>query len=666
MKNLYTLLAFILFTGLTSFGQGKVYYDSRSRFYLGFNFGGTYHSNTEIDVNRLYRAGAGFTFGYSFGMKPGNLLSLDLQARYLLAAYRGLSDSKYTLNSTTEDLLNNGTPLSQPYEDYKNAYGYYVPNFHSWVNDWSLELKLNTNRLRENTGWNFFVLGGIGTVRYNTDIDLYDNNVAGVVKPEADLFEKGVFINDYETSVVDKRDWMPSFGMGIERQITPNASFQVMGRMTWTRNNDFDGLANTIIGQPSSANDRYHYASAGIKFYLRGRKNAYIEDDEDPIVRPNPNPPVQGQKPVARFTIPKTSPVTVTIPDYTLFALVQNVAGKQNITLRQNGQIVSNYNYNANTDKLSYSANLIQGQNTFTVSAVNNFGKAEDQTVIIYNPVNTVNPPIVTITNPGTSSVTVGSNVFNFVSTVLNVSNKQNISMFVNGNSFTNFNFNTSSKQVTATLNLVSGKNVITITGSNSDGTDSKTTDIIYRVSNSGPPPVVTFIKPSVNPFQTNLSSANIVATVSNVASKNDVTVRFNGIITNNFVFNANSGQVSLTTNLSNGNNSIEVKGVNQFGQDMASTIIVYQPSQTVQPPIVSINTPSNGASFAVATASVQGTALYVNSKNDITVRVNGQLVSNFNFNITTKLVTFTTNLLDGNNSIQIIGVNTDGQDQDL
>ena len=664
MKNLYTLLAFILFTGLTAFGQGKVDYDSRSRFYLGFNFGATYHSNTEVDVNRLYRGGAGFTFGYSFGMKPGKLLSLDLQARYLLAAYRGLSSSKYTLNSNTDDLLNNGAALSQPYKDYQAVHGYYVPNFHSWVNDWSLELKLNTNRLRENTGWNFFVLGGIGTVRYNTDIDLYDNNNAlnGQVKPEADLFEKGVLIRDYETSIVDKRDWMPSFGAGIERQITPNASFHIMGRMTWTRNNDFDGLANTFSGQSSTANDRYHYASAGVKFYLRGRANAHVEDDEDPIVNPTPTPPVQGQKPVARFTTPKNTPITVSTASYTLFALVQNVVGKQNITFTQNGQTISNFGYNANTDKLNYSANLIQGQNTFTVKGVNNYGVAEDQTVIIYKPANTLNPPIVTITNPNTSTVTVNNNTFPFTATVLNVNSKQNISVNFNGNNYSNFNFNTNTKQLSTTLNLVSGKNVVTVTGTNTVGSDSKTTEIIYRKTTTGPPPVVTFIAPSTNPFQTSTSTTNVTASVTNVSGKNDVTVKVNGGITNNFTFS--SGQVSLNTVLVQGNNVIEVKGTNQFGQDVATTTIVYNQTQAVQPPVVTISTPTNGANYSVPVANVQGKALYVNSKGDVSVYINGLLTSNFSFNSNSKLVIIAANLINGNNTIKIVGVNTDGQDQ--
>ncbi len=666
MKNLYTLLAFIIFAGLTALSQGKVDYDSRSRFYLGLNFGGTYHSNTEVDVNNMYRAGAGFTFGYSFGMKPQNLFSLDLQLRYLHAAYRGLSESNYILDSTTTsglDLNSSDIEPSLALSTYENTYGYYVPNFRSIVNDWSLELKLNTNRWRENTGWNFFVLGGIGTSRYITTTDLYDNNSANVlqIKPEADLSEKGVFISDYETELVDNRDWMPSFGMGIEKQITPNAAFQVMGRMTWTRNNDFDGLVNNFSGQNSGINDRYHYASAGIKFYLRGHDNKYVDEDDDPIVRPNT--PVTGQKPAARFTMPNRTPITVSVNRYSVMALVQNVAGKQNITFTHNGQILDSYTYNANTDKLNYSANLIQGQNTFTVTAINDFGRAEDRTIIIYNPQVTVNPPQVTFVNPSRANTTVNIASYNLTATVLNVDSKQNTSLFVNGVSYNNYNFNASSNQLTSVLSLVPGKNVVTVTGTNTVGTDSESTFIIYREVVTGNPPEVSIVVPALNPFQTNINTANVTATVLNVTARNNITVSINGSVINNF--NYSNNRVTLTTNLIIGNNIVSIRGTNQFGQDEAQTTIIYNPVNNIQPPIVNIFSPNNGSIVRVPQANIVGQVEHVSSKNNIQVRINGQATNNFSFNNNTKAVNFVAGLIPGNNSIQIIGSNADGQDQE-
>lgn len=664
MKNLYTLLSFILFVSLTSFGQGKVNYDTRSRFYLGFNVGATYHTKTEVDLNNMFRGGGGFTFGYSFGMKPDRLLSLDLQLCYLLGSFKGASQVPYEFNSTNSlDVLGNGVVLGQ-IDEYNTAYGKYAPNFHTWVNDWSLELKLNTNRLRENTGWNLFVLGGIGYNRYTTHADFYDAN-SSQIKYESDWYDNVVFNDDYESKIVENIDWMPSFGVGLERQITPNSAFTLMGRTTWTRNNDFDGLTNSFSGQTSGANDKYHYVSAGIKFYLGGRHNTYVEDDEDPILDPNPPLPVTGKKPVARFTVPNKTPINLTVDQYSLLALVQNVVGKQDITFTHNGKILSNYAYNANTDQLNFSAILTAGQNIFTVTAINDYGRAEDQTVIIYTPITVVELPEVTITKPGLNNITVANATYNFEATVLHVSGKQNISIYINGNNNPNFNYNGNSKQVTASLTLLPGKNIVTITGTNTDGSDSETTTIIYRKVVTGNPPIVTIITPSVNPLNTSISSVNVVAKVINVSAKSNIKITVNGVNTNNFSFNTNDKTVRFNVSLLNGSNSVIVKGTNQFGHDLSETTIIYKKVVSKQPPVVSITNPGvSGSAVSTSQINIIGKVLFVNQKNNISVVVNGSVLNNFSYNFNNKEVKFLANLVQGSNTVQIIATNIDGQDQ--
>ncbi|PZE18511.1 hypothetical protein DNU06_01375 [Putridiphycobacter roseus] len=659
MKNLYTLIALILFTSLTAFGQGKVDYDSRSRFYLGFNLGGTYHSNTEVDVNSLYRGGAGFTFGYSFGMKPGRLLSLDLQLRYLLAAYRGQSDAKYTLNTNTIDVLNDGSQPTQALTDYEAAYGYYVPNFHTWVNDWSLELKLNTNRLRERTGWNFFALGGIGYNRYHTEVDFYDNANLGSVKDEQDLFDKDLSISDYETSIVNQRDWMPSFGLGIERQITPNAAFTIMGRMTWTRNNDFDGLANTFSGTPASTNDRYHYASAGVKFYLRGHQNQYVEEEDEQIELNNT--PVTGVAPTVIFKQPNTKMYLVNNPTYNIAAEVHYVAGKENITFTQNGKIVSNYNYSANTDKFNYSAYLQPGDNVFVIQAVNGFGKANAQTIIVYK-LETKQLPIVTITNPHVTNQVVNQPNFNFTATVENVVGKENVSLNFNGVNVQNFYFN--GINLSTALSLVPGKNIISVTGNNAAGSDTKSTIIIYEKSRAELPPVVTISNPASANSTVNVNQVNIIGQALHVSSKNDITVWINGTNTNSFSFNPNNKQVVFTAPLVFGTNSITIKGVNKDGQDQASVSVYYTQPVVKTPPVVTITNPANDNQvFKTQNITLYAVVSNVTSRNNVSVMVNNNAANNYAFNANTGALSLPLSLLSGRNVVTISANNADGSD---
>ena len=360
MKKLYTLIIIVLFSAFGANAQSKVSYNN-SKWFLGLNAGGTYHSNTEVDVNTRYRAGLGFTLGKSFNMEEGNFFSWDFRFRYLHANYRGLSKSKYNLDSTNTQILNLGSTLDQ----YQQAYGYYVPSFNAKVNDFSLELQLNTNRLRERTGWNLYVFGGIGLTHYKTAVDLTE---LGSVKPEDELFDKPDFTTGYETKAVERVEVMPHFGAGIDRQLGPNVSFGIMGRMSWTRHNDFDAMPNNMDGSLSTLNDRYHYVSAGFKFYLgRGERTKPTQTGTvvDPVTTPvgNGSGNQTPQRPIVDFTNPSHSPITVSNPNFHIDANVFYVSGSNNITFKQNGYTNQSFSYNANTDEFDANVILQSGQN---------------------------------------------------------------------------------------------------------------------------------------------------------------------------------------------------------------------------------------------------------------------------------------------------------------
>jgi len=657
MKNLFTLFLFMSISLSSVLAQGKVDYDTRSRFYLGFNVGATYHTRTEVDFNSMYRGAGGFTFGYSFGMKPNRLISADLQLRYLLGSFKGAAQTEYLFGSPTSlDVLGDGTTLPQ-INDYNSAYGRYAPNFHTWVNDWSLELKLNTNRLRENTGWNFFVLGGIGYNRYTTRVDFYQPN-STQIKPELDLINTVEFNSDYESKVVENIDWMPSFGLGIEKQITPNSALSFLHRTTWTRHNDFDALNNTFnTGTPSDLNDRYHIITGGFKFYLRGSKNRPIQDE---VVEP-PKPPITGQKPAVTINNPKNSPHTVSVNTYSLTAAVHFVAGANNITFTQNGSVLGGFSYDANTDAFQSKVNLIEGKNTFVIIGKNEFGKAQDQTVIIYQkPVTT--PPVVTFTNPTVNPKIVNASTFPITAEVLHVSAKNNISVRVNGQSLNNFSFSPGINQVSFNANLIQGANTISIEGTNSFGRDAANTTIIYNQIQTVQPPIVTIVTPNNNPSTTNNSSIGVTGKVLYVNSKINIKVKINGQFTNTFNYNQSSKLVTFTANLNQGSNTIQIIGTNVDGQDQASTVVIY--NRALNPPKVTISSPStDNKVYTSPNINLSATVLNVTNANNISVVVNGIVTTNFSFNVSSKALNLPLTLVNGSNTVQITGTNSDGSD---
>jgi hypothetical protein len=672
MRRIFTLIVLTITFAMGANAQKSyVNYSKDSRWFFGLNGGATWHTKTEVD--NVIRGGYGFTFGRSFGMRPEKLFSWDLRLRYLHGWWGGQNTDQYALDSTSASSLPAyGTNL----QTYQDSLGYFIPNFRTQLMSGSIELALNTNRLRENTGWNFQIFGGIGVKGYNSRADLFD----GTQIYDYDNLNTSSQINilqeqdgNHETYITGgdsdfEVDWMGSFGAGISYQVSPWASIGISHKMTWTRNDDkFDIL-------PGTGNDIYHYSNAGIKFHLFGGNNTIVTDpiveDTTPVDINNydnadnpPPPPVQ--RPIVDIYDPGTSPYTVEVSNFTIRAYVHHVAGKHNISFKQNGNVNNNFSYNVASDQFSSNVVLQPGQNIFEISGWNEAGQDYESTIIIYKKeVPPIEPPIVTITNPPYSPYTTNNSAFNFASTVLNVDNKSQIKVYFNGQYLSNFNYNLTSKALNASLNLQEGTNTITVTASNQAGSDSKTATIIYEKPQVKQPPIVDFVAPSVDPYTTTQSAANIVATVLNVDSKNDIRVMVNGFIKTNFNFNASTKQVVFNTSLIEGANIIEITGTNSVGSDHEATTIIYNRPEVPKPPIVTYQDPFLDPTIVFSSSyNVVAQVLHVNSASDITLKINGIQSYNFAYSASSKQMTFTTNLLLGSNVIEITATNNVGTD---
>jgi len=161
MRNLYALLLCML--TITSISAQHVNYNS-SKWFWGFNYGGTWHS-TDLD-NERYN-GWGLTLGRSFNYDYGRGLSFDLRGRFLAGQWYGQSNSYATLNASDINL----NPLL---DDYLVGANQYVHNFRSDIRELDLELALHAGRLRERTGFDPYVFGGLGLTWQQTWSDILD------------------------------------------------------------------------------------------------------------------------------------------------------------------------------------------------------------------------------------------------------------------------------------------------------------------------------------------------------------------------------------------------------------------------------------------------------------------------------------------------------------
>jgi len=367
--------------------------------------------------------------------------------------------------------------------------------------------------------------------------------------------------------------------------------------------------------------------------------------------------------PVVTYINPATSPTTVQSSTYALSATVFNVTQQSQVTMTVNGQAFGGFSFNPSNNVVTANLNLVVGTNIVTTTGTNQFGTDSESTVLIYSPVQTVQPPVVTYVNPSSSPTTVQNPAYALSATVLNVTQQSQVTMTVNGQAFTSFSFNPSNSMLTANLNLVVGTNIVTTTGTNQYGTDSKSTTLIYNPVQTEQPPVVYYVDPNVSPYTTSQGTFTINADVLNVAGAQNITFKQNGTVNQNFTYNAVTDDFQSGVVLNAGQNVFEIIATNTAGSAQATTIIIYE-RQAPKPPIVTITNPANNPQETTnAFFTLGATVLNVTQASQINVKLNGQTISNFSYTASNSGVTANLNLVVGSNVIIVTGTNNDGTD---
>jgi hypothetical protein len=367
--------------------------------------------------------------------------------------------------------------------------------------------------------------------------------------------------------------------------------------------------------------------------------------------------------PVITFINPPQNGYISASQSYVVNAQVLNVPSKNNISLYYNGLSIP-FTYNSSTKQLSFTANLNDGSNTIAISAYNNVGEDNKTTSIIYKTtVQAGNPPIVNLILPAQINNYAATPVYNFKMNVLNVNSKNDISVIYNGVATTNFIYNAITKEVDVTGNLINGSNSLTIKGTNTFGNDFKTVVVNYqpRIAQKSPPQI-TFINPYNSPFNVSGSTYVYKANITNVPSSAGLIVKYNGSVITNYTYNGSG--LTYNATLNSGSNVLEITASNADGNDLKSAYVNYSPKANPTPPIVSLINPATTInSTDNLLYNFKLSVLNVNTQNDIDVTFNGAVVTNFTFNMTSKIIDFTDNLQVGNNTLIVKGTNSYGVD---
>jgi hypothetical protein len=656
MKKLYTLCLLLAINFVTN---AQLTTDYNAKWFLGFNAGATWHTT---DVENTFDAGAGFTLGRSFNYNYGRILSFDIRARYLHGYWQGQ-------NTDTSSTFYLNDVLSQGATNYLDTFGYNIRNFQTENYRLAAELVIHANRLRERTRWDAYIFGGIGLTwsqtmgdyltrdSVNPEYAMYDYDLSKLSKSYIRRTQDEIYETALAGSNKDKFNLnvMPSLGFGFGYQVGKSVTIGFEHKTTFTGIDNFDGVVQTSkYGQ-----DIYHYSNAYIQFRLGGRKKDKIIEDNN-----------ESQPPRVTFTNPSRSGNEVGDSAFNVLANINFVFDQENVTFTHNGQFYKNFFYNANSDRFSANVILVSGQNTFELTGVNQFGTDTKSTIVIYkrrldnnDQPSKIDPPVVSFIQPNNNPLTVNNANYTLIGKVINVGSKSEIQLKYNGVDRSDFTYNTTTKEVRVSLVLNLGNNVVELRGTNSVGTDVKSTTIIYQRQNQDPGPVVYFVDPANSPTTLYANNFVVKGKIFNVSNSQNVMFKQNGTARNSFSFNPTTQDFSCNVVLVPGQNIFELYGTNSTATVSATTNIIYD-RQAPKPPVVSITQPSSSNTTA-SSSNYQffGTVLNVTQKSQVGLVFNGQNMSNFSFNFNNGQANAALLLVEGNNVVRLLGTNADGMD---
>ncbi|NBV90701.1 MAG: hypothetical protein EBR91_00840 [Flavobacteriia bacterium] len=326
----------------------------------------------------------------------------------------------------------------------------------------------------------------------------------------------------------------------------------------------------------------------------------------------------------------------------TISAQVLNCQNASEIKLFQNDLSIP---FAFNNGNLTANVTLVAGNNRFQISANNNCGRDLSNLVVFYD---ACIAPVITLTSPNPFPTNVQSGVLNLTANIQNIASSNQLSLLVNGigSPFTFVN-----GTLTAALALQNGSNSLSLSATNTCGSDVKSTVVNFIPCKA---PTVVIQNPTTAGSTVAVANFNFKAMLANVTNANEVSLTLNGNpITN---FSLLNGLLSANVTLTNGTNTFLIHVNNGCGVDQKATTLNLS---TCNSPMVSILS-ANGQTVTSAGFSFNANIQNVNSAQGISLLVNGQItqVTFANNNVSANC-----NLQNGLNTLMLSATNACGTD---
>lgn len=358
--------------------------------------------------------------------------------------------------------------------------------------------------------------------------------------------------------------------------------------------------------------------------------------------------------PVIQTTVPSSESMTVSNANFSFSANVQQVTNQQGVEVTMNNRSFTNFGFNSTNGNLGGTVVLTPGINTFVITATNSCGSITKKFEVNFQQ---CKAPSISMIVPSGTQPTVSQAQYSVSAKLENVTSAQEIKFTQNNQVVPGFTFNNATNVFSANVTLNAGTNAFVLSVLNACGTDAESFNVVYQ---NCIPPVISMLNPTTSGTTVSSPTFTLSAIVSNAVSQG-ISITQNNRSISNFGYNAANGTLQSSLTLLSGLNTFIITATNNCGNDSETITVNYQ--NCVAPLIALISPSSSGLSVTSAAYTFKSTVTNIVSAQEVTLKLNGTIVSNVSFNATTGMVSANVNLAEGLNTFVISGTNSCGTD---
>jgi hypothetical protein len=187
------------------------------------------------------------------------------------------------------------------------------------------------------------------------------------------------------------------------------------------------------------------------------------------------------------------------------------------------------------------------------------------------------------------------------------------------------FNFNSSTKKLTANVILVPGANSFTIRVNNRCGSDSKVVSLNFLNCTL---PAAVFTSPTTVNDTVRNSAYTISAAISGITTVQGIKLIQNNFVLNGYSFNANNGLLQASVNLVPGRNVFTLELFNACGNNTITSEIFY--NDCVNPTITLLSPSATGTTVNSPVFNLSALSSGVSDKSQVVITQNNSPINLF------------------------------------